>query len=50
MTQAEGRIFTVLGKATVDVEGTRIEAWKEVPLPNGRVRRMTEVELPRSLP
>ena len=28
MTKAEGRIFSVLGKATVDVEGTSIEAWK----------------------
>jgi hypothetical protein len=28
MTQAEGRIFTVLGKATVDVEGSPVEAWK----------------------
>jgi hypothetical protein len=75
MTKAEGRIFSVLGKATVDVEGTSVEAWKveerresdrvllatwylldkspymvygEVPLPNGRVRRMTEVEIPGS--
>ncbi len=73
MTKAEGRIFSVLGKATVDVEGTPVEAWKveerresdrvllatwylldrspymvygEVPLPNGQVRRMTEVEIP----
>jgi hypothetical protein len=73
MTQAEGRVFTVLGKATVDVEGSAIEAWKveerrqadrvllatwwlldkspymvygEVPLPNGQIRRMTEVALP----
>lgn len=28
MTRAEGRIFTVLGKTTVDVEGSSIEAWK----------------------
>ena len=28
MTKAEGRIFSVLGKATVDVEGTPIESWK----------------------
>ena len=69
---AEGRIFSVLGKSTVDVEGTPIEAWKveerresdrvllatwylldkspymvygEVPLPNGQVRKMTEVEI-----
>jgi hypothetical protein len=72
MTAAEGRIFTTVGKETVDVEGTRVEAWKveerrqsdrvllatwwlldkspymvygEVPLPNGRVRKMTEVEI-----
>lgn len=73
MTAAEGRIFTTVGRDVVDVEGTRIEAWKveerrqpdrvllatwwlldkspymvygEVPLPNGRVRKMTEVEIP----
>lgn len=73
MTRAEGRVFTVLGKATVDVEGTAVEAWKveerreadrtllaswyllerspymvygETFLPNGQVRRMTEVEIP----
>ena len=72
MTKAEGRIFTVVGKATVDVEGTAVESWKveerrqsdralvatwwlleqspymvygEVPLPNGRVQKMTEVEV-----
>jgi hypothetical protein len=72
MTKAEGRIFSVLGTATVDVEGAPIEAWKveerrasdrvllatwylldkspymvygEVPLPNGQVRKMTEVEI-----
>ena len=28
MTRAEDRVFTVLGKARVDVEGTPIEAWK----------------------
>jgi hypothetical protein len=28
MTRAEGRIFTVVGKATVDVEGLGVEAWK----------------------
>lgn len=28
MTRAEGRVFTVLGKATVDVEGSAVEAWK----------------------
>lgn len=73
MTKAEGRIFSVLGMATVDVEGKPIEAWKveerrqadrvllatwylldkspymvygEVPLPNGQIRKMTEVEIP----
>lgn len=77
MTQADLRIFTVVGLATVDVEGTSIEAWKveerrqsdgqllatwylldkspymvygEVPLPNGQVQRMTEVEIPMSRP
>lgn len=76
MTAAEGRIFTTVGRDAVDVEGTRIEAWKveerrqsdrvllatwwlldkspymvygEVPLPSGRVRKMTEVEIPRPL-
>lgn len=73
MTRVEDRVFTVVGKATVDVEGTPIDAWKveeyrradrsllatwylldkspymvygEVPMPNGQVRKMTEVELP----
>lgn len=73
MTKAEGRVFTVVGREHVDVEGRRIEAWKveerrqsdrvmlatwwlldkspymvygEVPLPNGQVRKMTEVEIP----
>lgn len=77
MTRAEGRIFTVQGKATVDVEGSPIEAWKveerrqsdatlvatwyllerspymvygEMMLPNGQVRRMTEVEIAKSEP
>lgn len=77
MAQAEGRIFTVLGRESVDVEGARVEAWKveerrqtdrvllatwwllekspymvygEVPLPNGRVRKMTEVEVAPSAP
>lgn len=72
MTAAEGRIFTTVGREAVNVEGTRVEAWKveerrqsdrvllatwwlldkspymvygEVPLPNGRVRKMTEVEI-----
>jgi hypothetical protein len=73
MTSAESRIFTVVGKETVDVEGTNIEAWKveerrpdrslyatwylldespymvygEVVLPDGRIQRMTEVEVRR---
>ena len=65
--------FTVIGKVDVDVEGTKVNAWKveehresdnkllatwylldkspymvygEVPLPNGQVQRMTEVEVP----
>jgi len=71
MATAESRIFTVVGKETVDVEGTKIEAWKveerradrslyatwwlldespymvygEIVLPDGRVQRMTEVEV-----
>ena len=74
MTKAEGRIFSVVGKSTVQVEGASIEAWKveerresdrvllatwylldkspymvygEMPLPNGQVRKMTEVEIQR---
>jgi hypothetical protein len=73
MTRAELRIFTVVGKETVDVEGTRVESWKveerradhslyatwwlldespymvygEIPLPNGQIQRMTEVEIKR---
>lgn len=77
MTQAETRIFTVVGRATVDVEGSAVQAWKveerrhadrallatwylleespymvygEMVLPNGQVRRMTEVEIPTSRP
>ena len=73
MTRAEDRVFTVVGKSTVDVEGVPVEAWKvdeyrrsdrvllatwwlleqspymvygEMPLPNGQVRKMTEVALP----
>jgi hypothetical protein len=72
MTRAEDRIFTVVGKSTVDVEGTATESWKveerrasdravvatwyllerspymvygETPLPNGQVRKMSEVEI-----
>ncbi len=77
MAQAEGRVFTALGRESVAVEGARVEAWKveerrqtdrvllatwwllekspymvygEVPLPNGRVRKMTEVEVAPSAP
>lgn len=73
MTRAEGRIFSVIGKVTTDVEGTMTEAWAveertqaerklvatwyvleespymvagDVPLPDGRVQRMTEVAVP----
>jgi hypothetical protein len=74
MVKAETRIFTVIGREDVDVEGTRINAWKveerradrtlyatwwlldespymvygEVPLANGQIQRMSEVEIPRS--
>ena len=77
MATTEMRIFTVLGRTEVDVEGARVRAWKveerrdpertlvatwylvdeipymvygEVPLPDGRVRRMTEVAIPASSP
>ena len=67
------RAFAVLGKVDVDVEGTRVNAWKveerrisdrqllatwylvekspymvygEVPLADGTIQRMTEVEIP----
>lgn len=73
MTMSELRVFTVLGKADVDVEGTVVNAWKveerkhadgkllatwwlldkspymvygEVPLPDGSIQRMTEIEIP----
>lgn len=73
MATAEMRVFIVLGKVDVDVEGTKVNAWKveerkqadnrllatwylvekspymvygEVPLPDGSVQRMTEVEIP----
>lgn len=73
MTAAEMRVFHVLGKVDVDVEGTTVNAWKveerkqadnrllatwylldkspymvygEVPLPDGSIQRMTEVEVP----
>jgi hypothetical protein len=71
--RAEMRVFAVLGETDVDVEGSRVRAWRveerrhpegtlvatwylvdeipymvygEVPLPDGRVRRMTEVTVP----
>jgi hypothetical protein len=73
MRASEMRVFTVLGQVDVDVEGTKVTAWKveerrqadrallatwwlldkspymvygEVPLPDGTVQRMTEVEVP----
>lgn len=73
MTNSEMRIFTVVGKVPVNVEGTEWTAWKveerrhtdhhllatwwlverspymvygEVILPDGRIQRMTEVEIP----
>jgi len=72
-TRSEMRVFTVIGREDVDVEGTMVNAWKveerkqddrrlmatwwlldkspymvygEVPLPDGSVQRMTEVEIP----
>ncbi len=75
MTKAEMRVFTVLGKTPIDVEGTKLVAWKvdehrysdkkklatwylldsspymvygEVPLPNGQVQHMSEIEIPMS--
>lgn len=73
MAKSEMRIFIVLGRADVNVEGTVVNAWKveerresdnrllatwyltetspymvygEVPLADGRVQRMSEVEIP----
>lgn len=73
MATAETRIFTVIGKTDVDVEGTIVNAWKvdehrqsdgkllatwwlldkspymvygEVPLADGSIQRMTEIEVP----
>jgi hypothetical protein len=73
MTKAEQRTFTVIGKTDVDVEGTKVNAWKveehrvsdkkllatwylldkspymvygEVPLADGSIQRMSEVEVP----
>jgi hypothetical protein len=72
-TASEQRVFTVIGKTDVNVEGTMVNAWKveerkyadrsllatwylldkspymvygEVPLPDGSIQRMTEVEIP----
>ena len=72
-SRSEMRVFTVIGRVDVDVEGTMVNAWKveerkqgdpkllatwwlldrspymvygEVPLPDGTVQRMTEVEIP----
>lgn len=77
MTASEMRVFTVIGKVDVNVEGTTVNAWKveerrqadsrllatwylvekspymvygEVPLPDGSVQRMTEVEIPMPRP
>jgi hypothetical protein len=76
-TTSELRVFSVIGKVDVDVEGTKVNSWKveerrradktllatwylldrspymvygEVPLPDGTVQRMTEVEVPASPP
>jgi hypothetical protein len=73
MTKAEQRVFTVIGKTDVNVEGKMVNAWKveerrqadkqllatwwlldkspymvygEVPLADGTIQRMTEVEVP----
>lgn len=75
MTASEMRVFTVIGKVDVNVEGAVVNAWKveerkhadgrllatwyliekspymvygEVPLPDGSIQRMTEVEIPES--
>jgi hypothetical protein len=72
-TTSEQRVFSVIGKTDVNVEGTIVNAWKveerqhsdsrllatwylvdkspymvygEVPLPDGSIQRMTEVEVP----
>ncbi|MEX2282848.1 MAG: hypothetical protein WEE89_10245 [Gemmatimonadota bacterium] len=74
MRAAEQRVFTVIGKTDITVEGTVVNAWKvaehrhadkallatwylldkspymvygEVPLPDGSIQRMTEVEIRR---
>jgi hypothetical protein len=77
MPAAETRVFSVIGKSDVNVEGTTVNAWKveerkhadgkllatwylldkspymvygEVPLPDGSIQRMTEVEVPMPKP
>jgi hypothetical protein len=77
MTVAETRVFTVVGKQDVNVEGKVVNAWKvdehrqsdgkllatwylldkspymvygEVPLPDGSIQRMTEIEVPMPKP
>lgn len=77
MTASETRVFTVIGKTDVNVEGIVVNAWKvdehrqadakllatwylldkspymvygEVPLPDGSIQRMTEVEVPLPKP
>lgn len=72
MSASEVRVFTVIGEDDIDVEGTKVKAWKveerrqsdrvltatwwllpkspymvygEVPLPDGSIQRMTEVEV-----
>jgi len=77
MTASEMRVFSVIGKVDVNVEGTTVNAWKveerkqadsrllatwylveqtpymvygEVPLPDGSIQRMTEVEVPMPRP
>jgi hypothetical protein len=73
MSKSEIRVFAVLGRVDVNVEGTSVNAWKveerresdnallatwylteasqymvygEVPLADGRIQRMSEVEVP----
>ena len=77
MRKSEQRLFSVIGKVDVDVEGTQVNAWKveerresdrallatwylldkspymvygEVPLPDGTIQRMTEMEVPMPAP
>ena len=73
MRRSEQRLFSVIDKVDVNVEGTQVNAWKveerresdrvlletwylldkspnmvygEVPLPDGSIQRMTEIEVP----